>query len=550
MSTTKQEASIPEQRKWATEAAKGRGLTLAAEFQDEAIAGSEIERRGGLADMIRYCEDKGNVQAVVVWDLDRFSRASSIRTAAVLDRLMTAGITRILTPERWYDLEEEVDLLLLNVGQDFRCSAYSKSISKNVARSGLDRARAGLWVAGKPPPGYQIGTDGKLAPGTEAEVAQVRWLFTQYTTTADSLGDLARQLNTMTGAILPRSGQWRRDSVRKVLINRAYVGDIEWNKTHQGKYNRVTGGQPTKVKGQRAQRVSQKNGQGDLILVENAHPALIDRATFKAARDKMAANAWKPGKSIPNPRGEWVLSGLVRCGDCGGTMVGHKEEHHRPGGYTYVYRRYFCGANTRHGKGTCHMSSIREEEVLTALAAEMRELYSAPERLADLVAEIQADASATAADAQARLDTLDDRLAELHQDIRQGNINLARLPADRLEGVVSTIRTWEEERDRLTAERAELAALANAQAADAEHLAGALAELQRLEGFLTERVEGGALALATPKEIRDALAGLVTRVTIHFDHSRPKNKSRAESIEVEWVFDLPGQEHSGATHRC
>jgi hypothetical protein len=55
MSTTKQQASIPEQRDWARRAAQTQDVELAAEFQDDSIAGSEIERQPGLAQMLAWC---------------------------------------------------------------------------------------------------------------------------------------------------------------------------------------------------------------------------------------------------------------------------------------------------------------------------------------------------------------------------------------------------------------------------------------------------------------------------------------------------------------
>src|SRR5262249_21231756 len=125
MSTGKQEASIPEQREWAGQACPKQGVEVLTEFTDDGISGSEIDRRPGLMALLRYVEERGDVEALVVWDLDRFSRASSIETAAVLHRLMGAGVTSILTPERWYDLENDIDVLLVNVGQDFSRAAYS-----------------------------------------------------------------------------------------------------------------------------------------------------------------------------------------------------------------------------------------------------------------------------------------------------------------------------------------------------------------------------------------------------------------------------------------
>src|SRR5262245_38761371 len=97
MSTTRQEVSIPQQRAWAGRACKEHGLTLVREFDDPGIPGSDIEQRPGLQEMLRFCDDRARagypIDALVVWDMDRLSRASSIRTAVVLDQLMAAGVT-------------------------------------------------------------------------------------------------------------------------------------------------------------------------------------------------------------------------------------------------------------------------------------------------------------------------------------------------------------------------------------------------------------------------------------------------------------------------
>src|SRR5262249_29878368 len=153
-----------------------------------------IEQRQGLMDLIADCEaehgKKRKIEALVVWDLDRFSRASSIRTAAVLDRLMNAGVTRILTAEGWVDLEEDTDVLLFHVKQDFSRAAFSKSIAKNVARNANERARKGWHVAGRPRYGYRpiyvkkiVNGKEKLSPENlefddERKVETVRWVFT------------------------------------------------------------------------------------------------------------------------------------------------------------------------------------------------------------------------------------------------------------------------------------------------------------------------------------------------------------------------------------
>jgi DNA invertase Pin-like site-specific DNA recombinase len=143
MSTASQADSIPEQRAWAAQVAEAHGVTIQAEFQDDAIAG-DVRDRVGLAALLGYVESRpGEVGAVVVWDGDRLSRADSIKTAVFLDRLITAGTSRLLTQGGWIDFESDMDRLLYNIKQDMGRLAFSKSIGQNVARSGLRRAREG-----------------------------------------------------------------------------------------------------------------------------------------------------------------------------------------------------------------------------------------------------------------------------------------------------------------------------------------------------------------------------------------------------------------------
>src|SRR5262245_20282830 len=86
MSEDRQEASIPQQQQWAERACPKNGVELVRAFKDEGIAGDEIATRKGLQDLLAFCEQRHKtgrpVEAVVVWDSDRFSRANSFATAA------------------------------------------------------------------------------------------------------------------------------------------------------------------------------------------------------------------------------------------------------------------------------------------------------------------------------------------------------------------------------------------------------------------------------------------------------------------------------------
>jgi DNA invertase Pin-like site-specific DNA recombinase len=525
-SDVQQDASIDEQREWAEGIAKKEGILVVKDFEDPDIPGSEIERRKGLMDMVTYCEGRPageEINIILLWDADRLSRADSIRTAAVIDRLMSAGVSRLRTPEGWTDFNNDMDRLMFNIRQDMTRAAYSKAISKNVSRSALTRARRGLWVAGKPPYGYAIGPDGRLVIGDEGEAETVRWIFREYVSTADSLGDLTRKL-VVRGAPPPRCGHWTRPTVRLILLNRAYLGDIVWNTENRGKYSRVSGNE---VRAQSRRRAGgQPNAAADWVVVENAHPALVDRDTFALANKKLPESQWKRTTPIQGG-GEWALSGMLYCGGCGRRMSGVTKRY-KKGEHRYVYRHYVCQTNHRKHPGICHLNQVTQDRVLQEVAALICTSFTDPGRVAELQARVQVLAEREATGAAAERQQLADRIDELHRLVDQGTERLLLLPKDLIDGASAKLRDWQRERDELARELARRDAAAEAGDRFTARVTDALGHLKQLEAILTT---------APANEIRDALAGLVRRVTLNFEHGEPVGNGRARtslaSLEIE-----------------
>jgi DNA invertase Pin-like site-specific DNA recombinase len=100
-SDPRQDASVEQQLAWGEKAARRENVQILRTFTDEGIPGSEIDTRAGLQEMLAFLEaraERGDpAQAMLTWDMDRFSRASSLRTAGQLSRLMEAGVSAILT---------------------------------------------------------------------------------------------------------------------------------------------------------------------------------------------------------------------------------------------------------------------------------------------------------------------------------------------------------------------------------------------------------------------------------------------------------------------
>ncbi len=112
-------------------------------------------------------------------------------------------------------------------------------------------------------------------------------------------------------------------------------------------------------------------------------------------------------------------------------------------------------------------------------------------------------------------------MAELDASIEQGNRNLARLPADLLDGVIASVRQWKEERDGLARELARLDAAREVATDYARQVAAALEQVRHLEETIRD---------APPAAVRDALSGLVDRITLDFEYGPPRRNGCRPAI--------------------
>lgn len=511
-STDHQEASIPEQRLWAREAVSKAGFELVSEFADEGIPGSEVERREQLQALIEFFEkrhkQKRPVRHLFVWDTDRFSRASSIRTAALLDRLMSAGLTHIHTADEEYDLEEDLDLVLLNLKQDLTKAAYAKAIGKNVLRGRQQRARQGLWPGGPIPTGYLLGKDGHLAVDPVWAPA-VRWLYQRYANTSASLGDICRELNNDATALKPPSGEWRPAFVRRILTRVVYLGTVVYGERSCGKYYRNAAGQVERVKGQGGRKSNRIADEGSAIIHENAHEPLIDRETWEAAGRKLVAQRWKRTTPIPGGGG-WVLSGLAYCGCCGRRMIGQTARHPRKrknDSTTYVYRRLFCPGQRDRGL-PCTAGQVQQDVILEELAALVKQEFGKPSRVEKIGKQIEKLIRQQEGETERRRDALTTKLHALDTDIATATRRLLILPDDILPAARREFDAMKREREELAKELTRLDEERQVSQEEAQQMRKALTDLGRLEEIISSK---------PPELVRDLLSRIVEKVELHFE---------------------------------
>src|SRR5262249_30692710 len=152
----------------------------------------------------------------------------------------------------------------------------------------------------------------------------------------------------------------------------------------------------------------------------------------------------------------------------------------------------------------CSRNTVRESDVKEAVLGKLKDDILSPQRLDAIEAEMARRLEEEQASGEAT--RLRKQIAALDRDIAQGNANLARLPEDRLPGVIAQVRAWEGERNGLAVR---LHDLENGAAEMKAVLAEARKQLWRLREALVNDDEEAQAAV-----IRE----VVSKVEVHYVH--------------------------------
>ncbi len=292
----------------------------------------------------------------------------------------------------------------------------------------LDRAERGEAV-GRTPYGYEVGPDGRYRINDhEADV--VRLIFRLYLQDDLGIRRIAQRLNRA-GYQTRRGRHWSMISIRDLLLNPVYIGQYD------------------------------KLG----FSVADNHPAIITREDFESVAQRMAARRTAPGEG---QRGQFLLAGLVWCGESGARMIGvtRRQRWHKASGETAtaVYRYYQSEDRTNRSVGEYHTrrADELEAEVLERLRSGANGGTAAPTILSlnadpDAADALAAETAAAVTRAESRRRSLDRRLAQLLESAAAASapLEIARLLR---EDAAAIVREWETAHDDLTRLRQRVAA--------------------------------------------------------------------------------------------
>ncbi len=531
-STDRQEQSIPDQKKAIETYAAEHDLNLVKFYIDDAISGTSTLGRRAFQQMVQDAQKSTKrFDRIIVYDVKRFGRVDNDEAGFYRHILKTHGVEVLYVTENFNG--DTTDDLLRPVKQ-WQARQESKDLSKVTIRGLLSKVEGGWWMGGTPPYGYDLRyenaagqflfivrfmPDGskelydekgklirtlargeslniskrdraKLALSHPDRVRVIKRIFKMYAEEGKGYKSLSATLNNE-GISTPRgpawshiySGKWTDTTIRAILVNPIYVGDMVWNRRTDARFHRISQGRAVDREKVHAARLV-PNQKEDWITVRDAHPALISRRLFELARQRCENNIksieqrgcnpgfTNHGKTWNGQRSRFILSGLLRCALCGSRYQGltRGKGKKRMDGTKVRTCYYGCGGYISKGTSVCQMNAIPKDTLESTVINAVLDFYrpylenGGRQKVAEAIkAQIgteKQDVAAARRRAESELERAGGIINNLLDNITETNREYVDTRLNELTQQKQQLETRIEELDRLSLSQAEVETIA------------------------------------------------------------------------------------------
>lgn len=370
--------SIENQKKVCIDFAEKQGYYVAKIFVDEGKSAKNLERPE-IQELMDYCsKKKNNINAVVIWRLDRISRNTTDYHGVLRPLFERKGIKLLSATEANVDTIEGD--LMRNIGMSF--AEYERKIICFRTIAGLRQKASQGEYPHQAPIGYKNIT---LKDGSKAVIIDdknafyIKRAFELYDSGMYSLRSLTEKLyddgfRSKTGKKVAKT------SIEYILKNIIYTGVFKFE---------------------------------DKIYENAKHKAIISKELFYRVQDRLIS----PNKTRKQNY-DFAYTGLIRCEHCGCLLTAELKKG------KYIY--YHCTGNKG---GNCKRDYINETKIDKAIA-EVLKLIIIPENIRLLVAKQLKEvhelkngySKEVKSNLQKQIVTLENRIEKAFEDKLDGNI--------------------------------------------------------------------------------------------------------------------------------
>lgn len=333
---------------------------FAGVYADKGISGTTTFKRIEFNKMLNDCE-KGKIDLIITKSISRFAR-NTADCLEVVRFLKSLNIGVYFERENINTLGAESELILSvlsSLAQD-----ESRNISENTKWGIQKKFREGnIKISSKKFLGYDLDDEGRLVINPE-EAKIVRRIYKEYLD-GKSMGEIKKGLEIDRIKTVTRKEKWQESTIKGVLSNEKYCGDVILQKTVTVDYL--------------THKRKRNEGESPKYLIKNNHEPIISREEFNSVQKIMTDRAAKFG-NIPEERykykNRYVFSGKIICGNCGAVFKRRTWNSKSPN-KQIVWQ---CGTYIKEGKNACAMKAIDDLTLKAVFTRAFNRFYKDKEK--------------------------------------------------------------------------------------------------------------------------------------------------------------------------
>ncbi len=288
--------SLSTQEKICRDYIEKNGWSVAHLFQEEGESAKSTDRTE-LLKLLEYCiKNKGKIDVVLVYKLDRISRVSAdyqgIRAALLRCGVVLRSVTETINDSAQGKFMENIFAAVAQLDNDVRGERTKAGLQ--------ERVRQGLW-AWAPPIGYKSSPTGMIIDTERAPF--IKKIFEMYSTGKYTICYMARAANRM-GIKTKQGNKISPQTLTRILENKLYMGII--------------------------------SVQGWKDEVDGIHEKIISPELFYRVKQVRKGNSNAAGPRLSN-NPNYPLKNIAKCIDCKKFLTASKSK-----GRTRRYSYYHC----------------------------------------------------------------------------------------------------------------------------------------------------------------------------------------------------------------
>lgn len=340
---------------------ESEGKIVVKEYIDRGVSGKSMKNRFALQQMLDDAKKK-MFDEVWVWKTNRLAR-NQLDLLKIVNELEMNNVGFKSCSESFDTTTPSGKLLLhvlASIGEFER-----ETIVENVKMGMKQRARTGKWNGGQVL-GYmsvkeENGNKTRLMV-VEREAETVKRIFELYAQ-GKGLKAVTNQINKE-GHKTKKGNLFSTSAVKEILMNPIYIGKIRFNLREDWARKR------------------RKGINKEPIIVDGEHEPIISMELWNKVQELYHKKSCKPNRTFDS---DYILTGLMKCPECGSSMVAGRTKNKLKDGTYKITRYYVCGAWRNKGTAACHSNSVRADYAEEYVINRLQELVNNEKVLKDIV---------------------------------------------------------------------------------------------------------------------------------------------------------------------